>query len=684
VEKTQRRMMRGRRRRAHLAPGTIWLVLLISVAAPWPARAQRPFWNPFVASGVGGGVGGGRWRGGNGRGGGETTVAATATPDFDDDRGSSSSSSSSAVPASFPASGSSGNNVVVVRPDGSSYQAGIAGPEDWARPPPLQQLPPPPPPLLAAPAPTPAPEPAPAPPLSSPASSPSPSPRPSPSPSPPRARSEAEALLQAASQPVGTTFLSASSLAGGTTAAAQTGAGTAGDALALAVDASSPLPPGAELVGFLPTGAPSGSGTDTGPGTRGAPTSLTVSPPSGGGGGGGPLVVPSSCSDLWDCVQRSPSLQLLRRWVEVAQFQDALPKCGGPGGGTVTQAGRPLPGGATLFAVADAWYQGYNCAGMDFTPLFPLPFGTEADAKVFAARNFVLGGLIPNTRVSFSWAERDRARTAKTYAGYSVSYKFSSSGDKLVEWTTGLGVRFQARVLGSVVPSGCAGKVALHVVSKPVAPPSSFETQMASGGDALGSGAAPDASRLASLSQAVAAEPSTRLYFGQLAGTGQLDSLPKCVAGGRVAFNGRVSQGATIFVARDAWFFGVSCLALNFAPLTKLFRENPSARAFAQANFVVSGIVADQALRPSAFTGSPRRASTAGGGQLAVFKDPSTGALKVSWDTARAGAVREARVLRTLIPGGCPTTVMHVTDVAVAPKASLVGKKRRRRRRRVA
>jgi hypothetical protein len=389
-----------------------------------------------------------------------------------------------------------------------------------------------------------------------------------------------------------------------------------------------------------------------------------------------PTTVPSSCSDLWDCIQRAPALQLLRRWVEVAQFRDALPKCGG--GGSVTLAGRSI-GAATLFATADAWFNGYNCAGLDFTPLFPVPFGTEADGKVYAARNFVLGGLIPGTRAAFNWDERDKTKQAKTYAGYAVTYKITSSGDKLVEWTTGLGVRFSARVLGSVLPSSCGGNVVLHVVSKPVAPPSSFETQLASGGDALGSGRPPDASRLASLSQAVAAEPSTRLYFGQLAATGQLEGLPKCSGGGRVAYGGRTSAGATIFVPRDAFFYGVSCWALNFAPLTRLFKDNPAARAFAQQNFVSSGIVADQALPPSAFSGSPRRANAAGGGQLAVFKDPSSGALKVAWDNARPGAVREARILRTIIPGGCPNTVMHVVDVAVAPKGALNGRRRRRR-----
>jgi hypothetical protein len=366
--------------------------------------------------------------------------------------------------------------------------------------------------------------------------------------------------------------------------------------------------------------------------------------------------------------------------VDIARFQDALPKCGG-GGASVTIAGKQV-GAATLFATADAFFFGYNCAGLDFTPLFPVPFGTEPDGKVYAARNFVLGGLIPGARCAFNWAERDQIKTAKTYAGHQISYKITSSGDKLVEWTTGLGVKFQARVLGSVQPSACGGKVVLHVVSKPVAPPSSFETQLASGGDALGAGRPPDASKLASLSQAVAAEPSARLYFAQLAATGQLDALPKCVAGGRVAYNGRTSAGATIFVPRDAFFYGVSCWALNFAPLARLFRDNPEARAFAQANFVVSGIVADQALRPSAFTGSPKGASTAAGGALAVFKDPSSGALKVAWDSARAGAVREARVLRTIVPGGCPNTVMHVVDVAVAPKGALVDKGKRKRRRR--
>lgn len=385
------------------------------------------------------------------------------------------------------------------------------------------------------------------------------------------------------------------------------------------------------------------------------------------------MLVPDSCSDLWDCIQRSPALQLLRRWVEVAQFRDALPKCSS---GAVTLAGKSI-GAATLFATADSWYYGYNCAGLDFTPLFPVPFGTESDGKVYAARNFVLGGLIPGARAAFNWNERDQAKSVKTYAGYSVSYKITSSGDKLVEWTTGLGVKFQARVLASVLPSGCGGQVVLHVVSKPVAPPSSFETQLASGGDALGSGKPPDAAKLSSLSQAVAAEPSTRLYFGQLAATGQLDALPKCAAGGRVAYGGSTSAGATIFVPRDAFFYGVSCWALNFAPLQRLFQNNAAARAFAQANFVTSGIVANEALRPSAFTGSPKRVGTASGGSVAVFKDGSTGALKVAWENARPGAVREARILRTIIPGGCPNTVMHVVDVAVAPKGALRKKKRR-------
>jgi hypothetical protein len=291
--------------------------------------------------------------------------------------------------------------------------------------------------------------------------------------------------------------------------------------------------------------------------------------------------------------------------------------------------------------------------------------------------------------VSFSGPSSARqARTAKTFAGNRVTYLTTPAGDRLVEWTTGLGVRFQARVLGTVAPSGCGGKVLLHVVSKPVAPPSSFETQLASGSDALGGGAAPDASRLKSLAQALAAEPSTRLVYSQLSATGQLGLLPRCAttgAGGGVTYGGRASpNGATLVVPRDAFFYGVSCWALNFAPLARLFTENPSARAFAQANFVVSGIVADQALRPSAFTGSPRRASTASGGQLAVFKDMSTGSSKISWSNGRAGAVREARVLRSIVPGGCPQTVLLVVDVAVAPKGALIGGRKRRRRRRTA
>jgi len=636
------------------------LVLVLVSARVAAARAQQQrattFWNPFA----------GGWHGNDNAKDGDSRLSSQPqTPPLlpsDDDRRR--------------------PPVIVVRPDGSSsrYDAGGAAagglatttttPATPAFPPPPAPLPPPPPP------------------------SPSPSPKP-PTRSP--ASSEAEALLQAATQTVGTTFLSAASLAGGSTAAAQQGAGLAGDALAAALDASAPGgPPGAGLVGFYPVSAtsPASGGGPAGAGTRGAPPVLAEAPGGGGGGGyvgggggyggggndGGPLVVPASCGDLWDCIQRAPALQLLRRWVEIAQFQDALPKCGGAGGAAVTLAGKPLPGGATLFATADAFFYGFNCAGLDFTPLFPIPFGTEPEGKVYAARNFVLGGLVPGARVGFNYADRDRAKIARTYAGHQISYKITSSGDKLVEWTTGLGVRFQARVLGTVLPFGCGGKVALHVVSKPVAPPSSFETQMAAGGDALGAGAPPDASTLSSLARAVAAEPSTRLYFSQLAATGMLDSLPRCVPGGRVAYNGRVSQGATVFVPRDAFFYGVSCWALNFAPLARLFRDNPAARAFAQANFVASGVVADQALGPSAFTGSPRRASTAGGGQLAVFRDPSTGALKVAWDNARLGAVREARVLRTIIPKGCANTVMHVVDVAVAPKGALAGKRRRRRR----